>query len=79
MEKQFGYYYLSRQLIIDSLENRHLEARKNLNESQAFAVWAADERERRTPKLTPEQKEQLQNYLQLVAEQSPEIYPSRRP
>jgi hypothetical protein len=63
---------------MESLENQHIRARVKLQESEAFAAWAADDRQRRTPELTPEQREQLQNYLQLRAEQQPDIYSNIR-
>jgi hypothetical protein len=64
-------------MIIDSLEARDKSARKYLKESKDFAKAAAEERRNRMPKLTAEQREQMQNYLLLVAQkpENKEVYP----
>ncbi len=64
-------------MIIDSLEARDKSARKYLRESKEFAKFASEDRRKRTPELTPEQREQLQNYLLLLAQQpeNKEVYP----
>jgi hypothetical protein len=51
-------------------------AREHLKESREFSVWAAQDREKRLKhKLTPEQREQLQQYLLLMAESDKDVYP----
>ena len=52
----------------DGIEANHLAAMKKLEESQAFARWAEQDRRERVPPLTDEQRRQLQEYLDLVAE-----------
>mmetsp|Transcript_4723 Transcript_4723/g.6116 ORF Transcript_4723/g.6116 Transcript_4723/m.6116 type:complete len:118 (+) Transcript_4723:181-534(+) len=73
---KFGYFYGSRVLIIDSLAETDKSARMYLKESQDFAKYASEDRKKRTPKLTEEQREQMQNYLMLVAQhpQNNEVY-----
>jgi len=73
---KFGYFYLSRSLIIDNLEMQNIDARKYLKESQEFGSWAAKDREKRTPKLTKEQQEQLQSYLVMMAKTNKDVYPT---
>mmetsp|Transcript_8444 Transcript_8444/g.12678 ORF Transcript_8444/g.12678 Transcript_8444/m.12678 type:complete len:116 (+) Transcript_8444:233-580(+) len=74
---KFGYFYISRVMIIDSLEARDKSARKYLKESKDFARFASEDRRRRTPELTPDQREQLQNYLLLIAQkpENKDVYP----
>jgi len=60
---------------MDNLESRNIQSQRDLQESRDFAVWAENDREKRTPSLTAEQKKQLQNYLRLLAERNPEVYP----
>lgn len=59
-----------------NLKDRDKNAREYLKESREFSVWAAQDREKRLKhKLTPEQKEQLQQYLLMVAESDKDVYP----
>ena len=48
-----------------------------MNESKEFAKYASEDRRKRTPELTPEQRDQLQEYLLLLAQQpeNKEVYP----
>ena len=64
-------------MIIDSLDARDKSARKYLKESKDFARFASEDRTKRTPALTDEQREQMQNYLILLAQQpeNKEVYP----
>lgn len=75
---KFGYFYFSRSLIVDNLEMQNIDARKYLKESQEFGKWAAKDREKRAPPLTPEQQEQLQSYLVLMASTNKDVYPTER-
>jgi hypothetical protein len=74
------YFYYSRGVIIEDMDRTHLKATKNLNEAREFAEWSTKDRESRLPPLTEEQKKQLQNYLTLMAENNPKVFPenSRR-
>jgi len=75
---KIGYFYFSRTLIVDNLEMQNISARKYLKESQEFGQWAAKDREKRAPPLTPEQQEQLQSYLVLMASSNKDVYPTER-
>lgn len=73
---KFGYFYVSRDIIVKNLKDRDKVAREYLKESREFSVWAAQDREkRRKHKLTPEQREQLQQYLLMMAESDKDVYP----
>jgi len=72
---KFGYFYLSRTLIMENLEERDREARKYLKESQKFGSWAQKDREKRSIPLTKQQETELQNYLALMAQHNKEVYP----
>ncbi|GFH53511.1 hypothetical protein CTEN210_09987 [Chaetoceros tenuissimus] len=73
---KFGYFYLSREMIVNNLADRDKEARKYLKESQEFSKWAAEDRKKKMKHtLTPEQKEQLQQYLLMMAESDKDVYP----
>jgi len=73
---KFGYFYVSRDIIVKNLRDRDKNAREYLKESKDFSVWAAQDREKRLKhKLTPEQKEQLQQYLLMMAESDKDVYP----
>ena len=64
-------------MIIDNLEKRDKSARKYLKESKDFAQFASEDRRKRSPELTSEQREQLQNYLLLMAQHpdNKDVYP----
>lgn len=74
---KFGYFYLSRDIIIKNLEKNDKSARSYLRESREFARWSALDREKRLVKLTEEQRIQLQNYLELMKEHesNKDVYP----
>ena len=74
---QFGYFYLSREIIIDNLQSRDKAARVYLKESEEWGNWAAEDRKKRAPPLTPEQREQLQNYLAMMANENKDVYPTK--
>ena len=65
-------------MIIDSVANTHKEATEHLKESKKFANWASEDRSKRVPPLTSEQRKQLQEYLALMAATNEEVYPTRR-
>ena len=58
------------------MERRHIAATEHLSEARQFARLKAKDREDRLPPLTDEQRDQLREYLKLLAEREPEIYPS---
>jgi len=60
------------------MDTRHMNATAHLQEAREFASWAEKDRETRAPKLTQEQRRQLQNYLMLMAENNKEVYPQRK-
>lgn len=70
-----GYFVFSRGLIVDDRDEIHKKATAHLKEASAFAEFAERDRESRVPPLTPEQQEQLRNYLALCAENSPVVFP----
>lgn len=70
-----GYFVFSRGLIVDDRDEIHRQATHHLKEASEFAEFAHKDRESRVPKLTPEQDEQLRNYLAFVAENSPVVFP----
>lgn len=69
------YFVFSRGLIKDDRDEIHRQATEHLKEASAFAEFAEKDRESRVPKLTPEQDEQLRNYLAFVADNSPIVFP----
>lgn len=76
--QQYGYFMVSRSLIIDNLKERDISARKYLQESREFSKWAAKDRKERAPELTPKQREELNEYLMLMATKNTEyreVYP----
>lgn len=75
---KFGYFYLSRSMIVEGVTNTHEEATQHLKESRKFAVWASEDRKKRAPELTDQQRQQLQNYLALMATTNKEVYPSKQ-
>mmetsp|Transcript_19057 Transcript_19057/g.27808 ORF Transcript_19057/g.27808 Transcript_19057/m.27808 type:complete len:123 (+) Transcript_19057:38-406(+) len=73
---KFGYFYLSREMIIENLERRDKEARKYLKESENFGNWAAQDRQKRLTPLTNEQRDQMQSYLLMMAQSNKDVYPT---
>lgn len=58
------------------MDRRHLAATEHLKDARKFAQSKAKDRENRLPPLTEEQREQLHDYLRLLAEREPEVYPN---
>jgi len=69
------YFQFSRTLMIDDMTARHVRAKSHLKEAREHARWAAEDREKRAPKLTEEQRAQLKKYLALMAENNAEVHP----
>ncbi|KAI2511867.1 hypothetical protein MHU86_2599 [Fragilaria crotonensis] len=65
--KQY-YFDFARGLMMDGIKKNHLSATKKLEESREFARWAEQDRQKRVPPLTDEQRRQLQEYLDLLGE-----------
>jgi hypothetical protein len=70
-----SYFVFSRGLLVDDRDEIHRKATAHLKEAAQFAEFAHNDRESRVPKLTPEQDEQLRDYLAFVAENSPLVFP----
>ncbi|KAL7533565.1 hypothetical protein ACHAXR_008225 [Thalassiosira sp. AJA248-18] len=70
-----AYFNFSRGVIVDHMDRRHLQATEHLRDAREFGSKMARERENRAPPLTAEQKEQLQEYLKLLREKQPDVYP----
>ena len=69
------YFNFSRGLMVDHMERRHLAATEHLMERREFGSKMSQTREAKVPPLTPEQKEQLQEYLRLMRMTEPDVYP----
>jgi hypothetical protein len=65
-------------MIIEGVTNTHEEATQHLKESRQFAAWASEDRRKRVPELTDQQRQQLQDYLALMASANKEVYPSNK-
>ena len=64
-------------MVMENLQSRDKDARKYLKESQDWGNWAAEDRKKRAPPLTKEQREQLQNYLAMMANENKDVYPTK--
>ena len=69
------YFNFSRGLMVNHMERRHLAATEHLIERREFWSKMTQTREAKVPPLTPEQKEQLQEYLRLMRMTEPDVYP----
>ena len=72
---KFAYFQFSRGLMVEDMDARHLRAKSHLEESRKFAKWAEKDRNERAPVLTDVQRKQLQQYLQLMAENNRDVHP----
>ncbi|KAL7453829.1 hypothetical protein ACHAWC_005468 [Mediolabrus comicus] len=70
------YFNFSRDILVEHMDRRHIQATEHLRNARQYGSEAAQEREERTPELTSEQRQQLQQYLKLMADNEPEIYPN---
>jgi len=66
-----AYFDFSRGIMVDHMETRHLQATEHLRDRRDLASKMAKEREEKAPPLTPEQKKQLQQYLELMKAKQP--------
>mmetsp|Transcript_20065 Transcript_20065/g.43223 ORF Transcript_20065/g.43223 Transcript_20065/m.43223 type:complete len:111 (+) Transcript_20065:72-404(+) len=69
------YFNFSRGVLVDHMEKRHLQATEHLKDARKFGQTMAKDREARLPPLTPEQREQMQEYLKLLKQTQPDVYP----
>mmetsp|Transcript_2293 Transcript_2293/g.4923 ORF Transcript_2293/g.4923 Transcript_2293/m.4923 type:complete len:110 (+) Transcript_2293:188-517(+) len=69
------YFNFSRGVLVDHMDARHLKATENLKDARQFGIKMAKDREERAPPLTPEQREQLHEYLRLMKRTQPDVYP----
>ena len=60
-----GYFCFSRNLLVTQADRRHKEAGEKLKESYEFADWSHREREKQLPQLTPEERRQMNNFLNM--------------
>jgi hypothetical protein len=72
---QVTYFNFSRGVLVDHMDRRHLAATEHLKGARQFGQKMAKEREDRLPPLTDEQRAQLHEYLRLLAEREPDVYP----
>lgn len=70
-----AYFDFSRGIMVDHMETRHLQATEHLRDRRDLASKMAKEREDKAPPLTPEQKKQLQQYLELMKAKQPDVWP----
>ena len=77
---QVVYFNFSRGVMVDTMDQRHIQATEHLRGAREYGLKMAKEREDKAPTLTAEQKEQLHEYLKLLRESQPDVYPkeSRR-
>jgi len=62
--------------MVDHMDRRHLEATEHLKSARETGLKMAREREDSAPQLTPAQRKQLKEYLQLMQEtQLTGVYP----
>jgi len=65
------YFRFCRDAMLDSAGKSHADATEHYREARKFAEWSAKDRaEKRAdlPPLTPEQREQMRNYLRIMQE-----------
>ncbi len=72
------YFNFSRGVLVEHMDRRHVQATEHLRNARQYGSDAAMEREERVPQLSPEQREQLQEYLRLMADNKPELYPKQK-
>jgi len=54
--------------MVDDHKRQQEEGYKHLREAHEYAEWSHKDRQKRLPKLTPEQEQQMIQYLQMVGE-----------
>ena len=61
--------------MVETMDTRHIKATEHLKEARQFGSEMLQKSEEDAPPLTSEQKEQLQQYLRLMKEGEPDVYP----
>jgi hypothetical protein len=54
--------------MVDDTARQHQIALSQLREAEEYAKWSKKDREERLPPLTPEQREQMREFLKIVDE-----------
>ena len=72
---QVTYFRFSRGIMVETMDERHIKATAHLKEARTFGSKMLEKSEGDAPPLTPKQKEQLQQYLRLMKEGEPDVYP----
>merc|ERR1712086_439219 len=72
---QVVYFNFSRGVMVDHMDESHVQATQHLKGAREHGLKMAREREDNAPRLTLAQQAQLREYLQLVRETQPEVYP----
>jgi hypothetical protein len=52
--------------MVNDTSRQHQEALSQLREAEEYAKWSKKDREERLPPLTPEQREQMRDFLKIV-------------
>lgn len=52
--------------MVDDTSRQHAIALSQLREAEEYAKWSKKDRESRLPPLTPEQREQMREFLKIV-------------
>jgi len=73
-----AYFNFSRGILVDHMDRRHVQATEHLHNARKYGSQAALEREERVPHLSTEQREQLHEYLKLMADNNPEVFPKQK-
>mmetsp|Transcript_25952 Transcript_25952/g.56887 ORF Transcript_25952/g.56887 Transcript_25952/m.56887 type:complete len:115 (+) Transcript_25952:627-971(+) len=65
------YFQYCRDAMLKEGEKSHLDATEHYRKAREFAKWSAEDRAKKRadlPPLTPEQTEQMRNYLRMMQE-----------
>jgi hypothetical protein len=60
------YFNVARRHFAELAERRHKNGIQSLQEAREWAEWRAKDREKRLPKLTKQEEEQMKNYLRNI-------------
>ncbi|KAL7542579.1 hypothetical protein ACHAWF_007206 [Thalassiosira exigua] len=69
------YFNFSRGVLVEHMDRRHIQATEHLRGAREFGSKMAQEREDKALPLTPKQREQMQQYLEMMKETQPEVFP----
>ncbi|EEC43309.1 predicted protein [Phaeodactylum tricornutum CCAP 1055/1] len=61
-----GFFKIQKNILLEAGARDQRDGLKHLQEAKEFAEWSKKDREARLPKLTPEQREQMREYLKIV-------------